>query len=402
MSAETRREPVPPAMVLGLELNGLGVVRSLARAGIEVLAVDDDLRKPGMRTRYGRKLAVRALHGRMLVEDLVQMGRLFPERPVLFITQEATVATISRYRDELSPWYRMTLADADCLRMLMNKESFQRFAERHGFRVPRSLHIRDDGTMRAACALRFPVILKPACRDAAYSRSFDKAYQVPDFDALRNLCRKIMPVLPDLIVQEWVEGSDSDIYFCLQYIGRDDGLVASFTGRKVRSWPPHTGGTASCIAAPEAEAELTAMTSRFFRAAGFVGMGSMEFKRDTATGKFFLIEPTVGRTDYQEEVATLNGVNIPVAAWRSEAGLGRLPAAAKLHPVVWRESVTDRWSAQLQHQRQGRGVLDSGRKIDGWLRWHDPMPALDILRRRIRKAACRRIDRVRLAKGSAI
>ncbi len=63
------------------------------------------------------------------------------------------------------------------------------------------------------------------------------------------------------------------------------------------------------------------MTTQFFQAAGVIGMASMEYKRDTRSGEFRMVEPTIGRTDYQEEVATLNGVNLPHAAWCSELGL---------------------------------------------------------------------------------
>jgi UDP-N-acetylmuramoylalanine-D-glutamate ligase len=38
-------------MVLGAGLNGLGVIRSLARAGVPVIAVDDNMNRPAMRTR---------------------------------------------------------------------------------------------------------------------------------------------------------------------------------------------------------------------------------------------------------------------------------------------------------------------------------------------------------------
>ena len=55
----------------------------------------------------------------------------------------------------------------------------------------------------------------------------------------------------------------------------------------------------------------------------------MEFKRDARTGEFLMIEPTVGRVDWQEEVATLNGVNIPLAAYLHEIGAEAAPAACR-------------------------------------------------------------------------
>src|SRR3546814_6627002 len=101
--------------------------------------------------------------------------------------------------------------------------------------------------------------------------------------------------MADVVVQEWIEGPDSSIYFCLQCLDRHGQVVASFTGRKIRSWPPQVGGTASCVAAPEVHAELSAMTTRFFQAAGVIGLASMEYKRDTRSGEFRMVEPTIDR-----------------------------------------------------------------------------------------------------------
>ena len=87
-------------------------------------------------------------------------------------------------------------------------------------------------------------------------RRFSKAYVVTSMGDVERLYAEIFPFMPDMIVQEWIEGDDSDIYFCLQYIGDGGTAVASFVGRKLRSWPPRIGGTASCIAAPEHAHEL--------------------------------------------------------------------------------------------------------------------------------------------------
>lgn len=372
-----------PAVVVGADLNGLGVIRSLARAGVQVVALDNDLGKPGMRTRYGRKHQVNALRGNVLVQELLALAGSFTERAVLFLTQEASVRTVSKHRDKLEPYYRFTLPPAGLLNNLMHKESFRRLAEQHGFRVPRGVHLVDKDMLSAARSLNYPAILKFADKESDHGPSFSKAYRVADFEEASRLCRQIMPVLPNLILQEWVKGADADVYFCLQYIRADGRPAASFTGRKIRSWPPEVGGTASCIAAHEVARDLEAETTRFFNEVGFVGMGSMEYKRDPESGKFYLIEPTVGRTDYQEEVATVNGVNIPFAAYCAEAGLACPPFRKTSAPQVWRDSATDRWSAQLQHQVCGRGPLDSGPAVDGWWRWYDPLPGLALMKGRI-------------------
>ena len=376
-----------PALILGAGVNGLGVLRSLARCGAPVVVADSDPHQPGMRSRYGRKLVLRASSGERLVDDLVAFARKRGIRPFLFLTEEAGVRTVSAARERLAEHYELDLAAAPLLDALMDKASFQQLAEQHGFLVPRSLVIGGRNTLLEAESFPYPAILKPARKDADYARAFDKAYRVESFDELRTLCARIRPVMPDLILQQWIDGGDADIYFCLQYINVDGTAVASFTGRKIRSWPPQVGGTASCTAAPEHATALGAETGRFFATVGYTGMGSIEFKRNPGDERFYMIEPTVARTDYQEEVATLNGINIPLAAYCKRAGLAQPQPGEAPHYVVWRESATDRWSAQAQRQPRRR----CGRTVDALWRWYDPAPGLAQLARRVRRASRRRL-----------
>jgi len=55
------RSRLPVAVVVGLDLNGLGVVRSLARGRVPTLVLDTDFLKPTAATRFGRRLKVPAL-----------------------------------------------------------------------------------------------------------------------------------------------------------------------------------------------------------------------------------------------------------------------------------------------------------------------------------------------------
>jgi hypothetical protein len=146
------------------------------------------------------------------------------------------------------------------------------------------------------------------------------------------------------------------------------------------------GGTASCTAAPEVDDELSQSTTKFFRDAGVVGMASMEYKRDARSGQFRMVEPTIGRTDYQEEVAALNGVNLPYAAWCSELDLPFPPPCATSRQTVWRVRSEDAQSASAQHQRPGEGYPRGSRVLDAVGRWTDPMPSILQLSRRVGRA----------------
>jgi hypothetical protein len=113
-------------------------------------------------------------------------------------------------------------------------------------------------------------------------------------------------------------------------------------------------------------------------------MGSMEYKRDRRTGRFVMVEPTVGRSDFQEEVSTINGVNIAAAAYRSVAGLPPRPATPAANKRVWLETTSDIRSLQAQPDATDPDGLDGAPRIDGLFRWTDLGPWLADLKERIR------------------
>jgi len=369
----------PSAVVVGSGLNALGILRCLANAKINthLVAADDD---SATRSRFGRKYHVAETAGDALLSALEVIGKASGQKPVLFLTEEKSVLTVSEYRDRILPFFRITLPAHELLVKLMRKEGFQELAQSLGSPIPQAVHLKSEDDLIRLTQLRFPCVVKPAVKDYSYGAKFQKAYVAGSADEAASLFRKIAPVLPDLIAQEWIEGSDSDIYFCFVYIARNSKLVASFVGRKLRSWPPRIGGTASCVAAPQYHEQLTATTELFFRQVGFAGMGSMEFKRDTRDGCFYMVEPTVGRTDFQEEVAALNGVNIPLAAYCNETRIPLPECNYSSVPRVWREPTIERWAAEALPEHSPPVYRDV---VDSYWRFDDPGPWLDLFWRRI-------------------
>lgn len=365
-----------PAIVVGGGLNALGVVRSLGAAGVPVRVLDTDPRSSAMRSRWGRAQVVPTVEGAAFMAELQRIVAPLGPRVVLFLTEEKAVNTVSELRASLPASVLIRLPEHQRLMQLMHKQGFQELAEAMAAPVPRTVRLQSSQDLPLVRALTFPCVLKPSEKSYAYGARFKKAYKVASADEVDALYREIEPVLADMVVQEWIEGGDGDIYFCLQYIGGQGEVVSSFAGRKIRSWPPRIGGTASCTAAWEHAQELSDTTAAFFRQVGFTGMGSMEYKRDARDGRFCMVEPTVARTDFQEEVATLNGCNLPLAAYCHELGLPA-PAVSPVNPPrIWRESQIDRWSQQDSGDPPDVASR-SHEVVDAYRRWDDPLPWLD-------------------------
>lgn len=388
----TSKSEKPGVIVQGSGLNALGVVRSLAVERVRIALVDAQPGGPAVHSRHARPHLFESREAdadAALVRAVTKTAQTFVRPPVLILTQEAAVAAVSKHRGLLGEHVRMMLPEQGVLTDLMDKNRFQHRAEALGFPVPRSVIVEGESDARAAESLTYPCVLKPVVKSDYWERSHKKAYRFDDFASLAAFWQSVREK-PQVIVQEWIEGGDSDVYFTLVHRDAAGRTCASFTGRKILQWPPLVGGTASCMPAPEASAELDDLTRRFFDAVGLVGLASMEYKRDRRSGRFVMVEPTIGRTDYQEEIATLNGVNVVRAAYRSMAGL---PDAAKIappRPTLWRDTTSEARSRQAQPNATVPDGVAGARVVDALFRASDPGPWLESQYQRVAKRIYRK------------
>jgi D-aspartate ligase len=371
----THKRGKPHAIVVGSGLNGLGVVRSLAPEAVPVTLIDTAPGGPAVNSRF---VHTRALikDQRTLVDEIIKQASGKAETPVLILTQEAAVAAVSSAQARLRGRVRYDFVQHETVLDLMDKTRFHDRAHALGFPVPRSVAFAPGGDLQAAASLTYPCILKPIAKNAEWDRRFKKAYRFDNFEDLARFAAGLKGESEAVIIQEWIEGGDSDVFFTLLYRERHGSVPASFTGRKIRQWPPLVGGTASCMPAPEFKDELSALTARFFAATAFAGLASMEYKRDRRSGRFVMVEPTVGRTDYQEEVATLNGINIVRAAYRALAGLEPQAANGAVRKRVWRDGASDAKSLSQQPAAVDPPEAAAASVVDATFRWSDPGPVL--------------------------
>jgi predicted ATP-grasp superfamily ATP-dependent carboligase len=360
--------PNVTAVVVGGELNGLGVVRSLARHGVRSLTVDTESSRAALWSRHTEGRLVRNLEGREFVEDMIEIGKQMSQPPVLILTAEQAVHAVSENFVKLSKWFRIRIPSDERVKLLSSKSSFHEFALLNNFPVPRTAVLESKSDIVLLNELQFPCVMKPDDKRSALSGHKERALRIETLREAREQAAVMLETPGGIVVQEWIEGADSNIYFTLFYRGADGRPIATFTGRKLSCYPRNVGSTAVCVAAPEAHDVLEPMTLAFAECASMDGMGSMEYKWDDHHRKFVMIEPTVGRTDWQEEIATLCGVNIPFAAYQHELGLPVAPAKASRAFVAWRATFADKSPPHLL-----AGVTEI---VDGYFRKNDPLPAL--------------------------
>lgn len=320
----------PEAVVVGLCAHGLALARALGRAGRRVLALEARPDLPGTRTRLAEVHQVDDINGDGLIEALDALSEPWPaaSAPVLFLTNDNMVRTLARQWERLEGRYRLSWSHCrEDVLALLDKRTLEAHCRRLGLAYPetRLLQHAADLEPLIRAGLPLPLIVKPA-----HPLSGFKVRLVRDHDALRALVAEHPRALP-LLLQQWIEGDDRQLRFTAFYL--DEGrIVARFEGRKLASRPAALGQTT--IAEAHADAEALRIAERFFAPLGLSGPVSLEIKRDPQ-GRPWIIEPTIGRTDYWLDCCLCNGLDLPGIEYAQQVGLPLPPATQHAARCIW-------------------------------------------------------------------
>ena len=358
------------AIVVGMCAHGLALVRALADAEISVLAIESNRHLPGVRTNKARVVIFDDINGAGLAPGLVRLARNrdFRRRPVLFVTNDRMVRRISANWNILEPYYRLSWGDCtDQVARYLDKRQIESRCETTGIAYPRTVVF--ESVDQNAKMLRFPAVVKPANPLGPF-----KAVIAENLSQLQDTLQRYAKSLP-FIVQDWVSGPDSNLLVCALVL--EEGAVkARFDGRKLASFPAGTGQTSIMeYCRNDAVYEIA---KSIFRGLGIDGPVSIEVKK-ADNGELFLIEPTVGRTDYFLDAITRNGVNFPACEYDAVTGTRSVGSSA-IDKCVWFDTERDRTS----FLRQFRSLRKSGRirkPIFSYFRTDDIRPFLSGVRR---------------------
>jgi len=386
-----------PGVIAGLGMTGLGVVRSLSPYRIPLVAIDTTPRLTSTYTRLCRKIFVNPNRGENMLDVLLSLGETWrSERPILFLTKDSAVLEVSERREELSRYFRFHLPEREQVHILMDKTAFAEYALDHGLSVPATFVVRGGkGWDKVLKHCPFPCVVKPKYRSAAWvAAGLPKVYRSDSREQLRDLIKILGVVEEDYVVQEWIPGPDSEVFFHLAYYNGCGKPIVSFTGHKLRQYPPSIGSTS--MAEPADSKEIDSQAQQLFELMRFKGLGSVEFKRDCRDGRFKITEPTVGRPNLQSEVATANGVNIAYVAYRDLIGEKMLPVCRPVRNVSWvflENDLASGWRYWRHGEVSLSDFIRSYRcpRYYADLSWHDPLPFVIISLRLIRKAFLRMI-----------
>jgi D-aspartate ligase len=290
-------------------INALATVRSLGRRGVpvDVVALESS-RQLASASRYCRRfIAVRELAA--LPQALVQMEA----GALLYVDNDPMLILLAPHAEELGRRFALTDPLAEASR-LTDKVRQVRVARDCGIAVPRSWSPHTWDEMQSLKTRR-RLIAKPL------QRAGFKALLAENGRELAAALRERIAGPADVMVQEYVEGDDSQIYVALCYRARSTERCFVLSARKLRQSMPGAGVMAvgQVVDAPQ----VREMTRRLAKAAGARGAFCTEFKLDADDGRYYFIEWNA-RPAYFHSIGWRSGFDLAWLAYCDHAEPARL------------------------------------------------------------------------------
>jgi predicted ATP-grasp superfamily ATP-dependent carboligase len=386
-SADRTFDGQPGAIVLGGHAQGLGLVRSLGRHGVPVYLVDDTLANIARFSKYCTRFFFLSEMKQepALLDFLTTLSKEEGlQEWVVFPSHDATVEILSKNKDQLCEFLRISTPRWATTEYAHNKILTYRLANKLGIPIPKTYFPKNVEELReVGSQVDFPVIIKPAVMYKFYERLKTKALKAKNIEELEQLyVERCFPIDPtELMVQEIIPGSPNNLYSCGCFY-KHKAMKASLVGQRCRQIPMDFG-TATTFAQSVDVPELVDYSNMLLSEIDYYGLAEVEFKQDPRDGIFKLLEINP-RSWKWHTLAVKAGVDIPYLVYKDLVGKGCDQNLTCRVDVKWVELIPDLYVACGEIIRGNLRVRDYIESLKGEVEFavasrDDPWPIVSYI-----------------------
>lgn len=284
-----------PVVVLYRGGNGaLAIARTLGRLGVAMYLVTKKGASPVEHSRYWAKrfwwdFSAPAVES---VQFLLRVAREIGNRPIVLTLSDWAAVFIEKNAEALAACYRFPQSSAGAVHALSDKWQMFLLARHYGIPTPDAVYPRTrEELVRYLQAACFPIVLKAADPFAPYVPAMQILHNARD--VLERFDRDCAQGAPNAILQQYIPGTEEDVWMCNAYFSRGSVCVGAFTGKKLRQVSA-TGIASLGICLPNETVEKDTIT--LMQAVGYEGPLDVGFRYDARDGAYKLLDvnPRVG------------------------------------------------------------------------------------------------------------
>lgn len=329
------------ALVVGGCFQGLGIVRSLGRRGVPVVVIDDEFsvsRYSRYTTRYLRVSNLR--DEQKTVDTVLEVGQMLGlEGWVLYPTMEQTVAAFSRYRPQLTEFFRVPTPNWNTVQWAWDKRNTYRLAQELDIPTPKTWYPKNHGELEQIEDTDFPLAIKPAIKEHFIYATKAKAWRA---DTRKELVERFEQAtalvgLGETMIQELIPG-DGRQQFAYCAFFKEGQAIGSMVAQRRRQHPPEFGRASTFVETID-QPLLEDLSERFLKAINYYGLVELEYKLDPRDGQYKLLDVNA-RTWGYHSLGQRAGVDFPYLLFADQFEVPLEARRAKTG-VRWIRLVTD-------------------------------------------------------------
>lgn len=372
----------PGALIVGGSFTSLGAARNLAKHGIPVFVIDNEICIAQFSRHIEHFFKYPVFQDDLsFVQYLLRLAEEWDIKNwVLFPTTDNYVRVLAQQYDVLSSHYTVTTPAWDIVKYFYDKRLTDQLARQQHVLTPktRCLAFLEDIT---SLDLEFPVVLKPATTTKFKAATKKKAFRANNIEETIEIFQMMSKIIDpnEIIIQEFVPGRGKNLYSFFGYF--KNGLpVVGMTARRPRQHSLEFGTSTyvELINVPE----LRILSERLMCATKYTGMAEIEFMFNEKSFTYELIEVNPRIWGFHT-IAIRAGVDLPYLAYADMLG-EPIQLTPPRENVKWIRLTTDILTAAIEIWNGRLPVTEYLRTVwgskDAVFSISDPLPFLmDIL-----------------------
>lgn len=330
------------AVVMGSSATALYAIRELGENGVTVFSECDSSSFVKC-SRFLSESIIVSDNVELRLNNLIALSKESKVKPVLIPCSDQDVEFVSENSNILSNYFYIQASIVSEVAVaIMDKGKLFDLCRSIDVEMPACWVLTRDELAMFSETIEYPCILKPTLIHMVKNEMRGKKLWTINTELeLAEIVSSLPEGNTDWILQELIPGPESEIVLYASYIDHKGDIRQSFTGKKLRQFPPGFG-SASLVSSQKVP-ELEKICSKLFCHAGYRGIVAGEFKRDPRTNKYKMIEVNA-RPSLWFSLTTVAGKKIVYAAVMDLVHGKTIADGAQNEGVVWRYFLKDLYS----------------------------------------------------------
>ena len=286
----------------------LAIVRSLSKKGIAVTVGEDRKLCCSFFSKYIKNKIIYpnpAENPFSFIKSIYELVKR-SKYDVIFPVDDQTTILFSKYKDKLSKYTKVPVADYETIMKGRDKAKTIKIAIENGIPCPKTYFV-DDIEEIIKDEIEFPVVIKP--RESSGARGI--AY-VNSLEELMREYKKVKKRYGTPLIQEYIPHNGGHYSVCALF-NQDSEPRAIFVYKELRQYPI-TGGPATFSVSVE-KTDVLKYAIKLLKAMKWYGVAHLDFLIDSRDKKPKLLEVNP-RFWSSLELAILSGVDFPYLLYK--------------------------------------------------------------------------------------